>query len=186
MGITGAAGEGNGPVVISAAVSLDGRLADGAGGVGWLDPYPASDFGFDQFIAGVGGVIMGRRSFEAGRKLGPWPYGALPVTVMTHRPLETALPTLQGFEGSVADAIAQMRARAGGAIWLMGGGEIFAQALAARSVDRIDLAIIPVVLGAGPLWAPEGNSQGALQAGFKLATVETKPGGAVRYIMERA
>jgi dihydrofolate reductase len=172
----------SGPVVIAAATSLDGRLADGEGRVGWLDPYQASDFGFDAFLETVGGVIMGRTSYEHGKRLGPWPYKDMPVTVLTHGEGDTQMPTLTWFNGDVSAAVAAMRAKTEKAIWLMGGGQVFAQALAEDVVDRIDLAIIPVILGAGPFWRPPHGAQGA----FRPVLSEMKPSGALRLVMERA
>ena len=70
------------------AVSLDGKIARPDGSVDdWLAAdYPAEDFGFDAFLAGVDAILMGRGSYEAVRRHGDWPYPGKPTTVMTTRP----------------------------------------------------------------------------------------------------
>jgi dihydrofolate reductase len=170
-----------GPIVLSIAASLDGRLADATGGVGFLDPYPAADFAFDDFVADVGAILMGRTSYDRGRELGPWPYGATPVLVLSHRPLDTELSFLQRHEGPISGAINQLRAKTDKTIWIMGGGDVARQALDADLVDRIDLVIVPTVLGAGPLWRPDGG-----QRRFRPVRSTLHGNGAWSIILERA
>lgn len=57
------------------ATSLDGFAADAAGGVGWLAPFEAVDWGYGDFIAEIGTVVLGRRAYEQLPSLAPeWPY----------------------------------------------------------------------------------------------------------------
>lgn len=170
-----------GEVVLSVAASLDGRLADASGRVSFLDPYPASDFAFDDFIANVGAILMGRISYDRGRELGPWPYGATPVLVMSHRPLDTDLHFLKRFDGAIAGAIAQLKAQTDKMVWIMGGGDVARQALDADLVDRIDLVIVPELLGAGPLWRPAGA-----QRKFKPVRTTFHANGALSVVMARS
>ena len=47
------------------AVSADGLIADRNGQVGWLERFGgAADFGFDDFIAHIDALLMGRRTFD--------------------------------------------------------------------------------------------------------------------------
>ena len=46
------------------ATSLDGFIADREGSVEWLAPYDARLYGYDRFLAEVGALIMGRRTYE--------------------------------------------------------------------------------------------------------------------------
>ena len=51
-----------------------------------------------------------------------------------------------------------LKKRSGKDIWLMGGGSLFGSLLDLAMVDTVEVAIIPVVLGAGiPLLPPPAN-----------------------------
>jgi dihydrofolate reductase len=51
--------------------------------------------------------------------------------------------------------VAELRAKPGKDIALFGGGELFRSLLAAGLVDRIEVAVVPVLLGGGiPLLPP--------------------------------
>lgn len=136
------------------AVSRDGFIADAGDGVGWLDPYFSDELGFDEFRAGIGATVVGRRTFD---RFGAGP-GEDPVIVLTHRPLEGAPEHVQAFGGDVRDLAARLRVAlepTGKDVWLLGGG------LAIRSfheeglVDRWELFRIPEELGEGvPLFPP--------------------------------
>jgi dihydrofolate reductase len=116
--------------------------------------------GFD----GVGASVMGRNMFGPVR--GPWgasewngwwgdepPYHH-PVFVVTHH----ARPSLAMAGGTtfhfvtdgVESAIAQALDAAGGAdVRLGGGASVLQQAAAARLIDELHVAVVPVLLGAG-------------------------------------
>ena len=57
------------------ATSLDGFIADREGSVDWLAPYDARLYGYEKFVAEVGALIMGRRTYEMISAIGEdWPY----------------------------------------------------------------------------------------------------------------
>lgn len=53
------------------AASLDGFIGAPDGDVSWLEPYPPKSLGFNEFLAGIGTIIMGRASFEQILEFGP-------------------------------------------------------------------------------------------------------------------
>ena len=67
-------------IVLYIAMSLDGYLADPAGGVDWLtgqDPSWEGDGGYSDFVRTVDTVILGRRTYDQiTTQLSPsaWPY----------------------------------------------------------------------------------------------------------------
>lgn len=125
--------------------------------------------GLDDAVAreiadGVGASILGRRMFGGGDG-GPWdpawrgwwgddPPFHTPVFVLTHHPREP-LEMLGGttfhfVTGGPAEALERATAAAGDLDVRIGGGAATArQYLAAGVVDRIDLQVAPVLLGAG-------------------------------------
>ncbi len=74
-----------------------------------------------------------------------------------------------------AAAVAPLQAQARKDIWLFGGGELFRSFLEAGLVDTVEVAIIPVLLGAGmPLLPPT-----ARRANLELTTHRTYKTGIV-------
>jgi len=142
----------------------------------WRDMNALADgeTGVDNEVAnrafvGVGAWILGRNMFGPVR--GPWPdeswrgwWGDSPpyhtqVFVLTHYPRKP-LAMEGGTEfrfvtGGIHEALAQAREAAGERdIRIGGGAETIRQFLQARLVDRMHVALSPVLLGSGePLWA---------------------------------
>ena len=63
-----------------------------------------------------------------------------------------------------ATAVAALRAERGeGEIWLFGGGTLFRSLLEAGQVDRIDVTVVPILLGGGVPLLPPGGARMALR-----------------------
>lgn len=143
------------------AQSLDGFIAGPNDDLSWLpQPDPsegpdADDGGFGAFLAEVGALLMGRRTFDVVSGFdGPWPYGERPVLVATHRALEADVPFAHAVEGAIEAMVDLARAAAKEKDVYLDGGALVRQALDAGLVDEITLTVVPVVLGAGvPLFA---------------------------------
>ena len=127
--------------------------------------------------AGIYTVLLGRRSYELTQQPGA---PAFPRDLHVYV-FSRTLPAAQHapvtvISDDVGDAVATLRSRPGSDIWLFGGGSLFASLLALDLVDRIELAIMPVLLGGGtPFLGP-----GASQSRLKLTHSETHPNGIVR------
>ena len=103
-------------LIYYAAVSLDGFIAGKDGDVTWLDGFFIPELGFHDFIKRVGGVIMGRRTFDKIAFFGKWPYGELKGTIATHREMDGSFGPVQATEGAqgiYATANAHRPARTG-------------------------------------------------------------------------
>lgn len=59
----------------SAAISLDGFIADDTGGVDWLHAamVPGEGYGLSEFMASIDAVLMGSRTYEKSLELGVMP-----------------------------------------------------------------------------------------------------------------
>jgi dihydrofolate reductase len=73
------------------AVSLDGFIASRDGGVRWLESYDPYDCGFGEFLASVGSIAMGRKSYHQMLEFGAWPYAGKRTVVLTKRPFRGRL-----------------------------------------------------------------------------------------------
>lgn len=59
------------------ACSLDGYIAREDGSIDWLTKYeinPETDYGYSEFYASIGTVLMGRKTYEQVLGFGDWPY----------------------------------------------------------------------------------------------------------------
>jgi dihydrofolate reductase len=125
----------------------------------------ASSAVIEEAQANVGAYVMGRNMFGGGR--GPWPeeppwkgwWGDeppyhTPVYVLTHHPREPLEmdggTTFVFVTDGIRAALERAREAAGEKDVVLGGGaSVIQQYLAAGSIDRFELHIAPIVLGAG-------------------------------------
>lgn len=140
--------------------SLDGCIAGPEHDISFLmefdpDPNAPSGLGFEEFMADVGALLMGRRTYQVPLDYDAWHYGDRPVLVATHHELP---PAPQGgdarpVQGPIEELIAQAKEAAGGKDVYLDGGDLVRQGLDAGLVDELCLTFLPVVLGDGVrLW----------------------------------
>ena len=143
------------------AVSLDGFIADSAGGVGWLQPYEAEDVGFGAFLGEIDAIVSGRRTYDQAGGLGSWPYAGKRMVVLSHRPLAPGAPDgVETYTGNIVSLADALTRETDGDIWLLGGASVAQDFLERNLVDRIELYLIPILLGDGVrLFGPRGHSR---------------------------
>lgn len=151
-----------GLVRVYIATSIDGFIAGPADELDWLgdpspdDVVPPGAVGFGAFMADVGSMLMGRRTYDVVRGMGPdWYYGATPILVRTRRPLDADPPaTARAIEGPIERCLDEALEQAGGRDVYVDGGATVRAALDAGRVDDVIVTMAPVVLGRGvPLFA---------------------------------
>ena len=158
------------------AASLDGYIAGPNGEYDWIPLEPAIDFG--SLFRDVDTVLLGRHSYELVRRdpaAATWPKDArVLVFSRTLRPSDHSGVTVVAEEA--ASLVARLRAElSGGEIWLYGGAALFGSLLAAGQVDRVEVTVIPILLGGGiPLLPP-----GLARASLALQRLEKYPSGQV-------
>jgi dihydrofolate reductase len=151
------------------AASLDGFIAGPKGEYDWIVMDPAIDF--DALYREFDTVVMGRKTFEMMTAQGGT--GAMPgmevVVFSTTLPASTRRG-VRVVNDNVAAEVAALKAKRGRDIWLFGGGALFRSLLDAGLVDTVEIAVMPVLIGAGiPLLPP-----GALST-LKLADQKVLP-----------
>ena len=139
----------------SVAMSLDGYIAGPAGEADWIvmDPEIGSHFG--EFVAQFDTLLVGRRTYDTmaghGGGGGGGPFAGFTILVAS-RTLAAGAGRPKGVTIVAADlpeTLAELRAQPGKDIWLFGGGDLFRSLLSLGLVDTVEVAIIPVLLGAG-------------------------------------
>src|SRR5258705_8696968 len=79
-----ALGEGSTMTVsVFIGTSLDGFIARANGDLDWLPPGGGEPHGYDEFMATVDALVIGRKTFETVLAFDSWPYGEKPVFVLT-------------------------------------------------------------------------------------------------------
>lgn len=133
-------------VRFSVAMSLDGYIAGPNGESDWIVIDP--DIDFEALMGSFDTVLIGRKTYEATRGHGGpgMPEIQSYVFSRTLRPSDCPGVTLSD---SPAETLAQLKAAPGKDVWLFGGGSLFRSLLELGLVDTIELAVIPVLLGAG-------------------------------------
>jgi len=136
------------------ATSVDGYIAGPKGEADWIIRDPEMDFRalFDEFDT----VLLGRRTYEITQSPGapPWPAG-MSVYVFSRTLRQRDHPEATIVAEKLEDTLAALRARSGKDIWLFGGSLLFQSLLGAGLVDTLEVAVSPVLLGAGiPLLPP--------------------------------
>lgn len=133
-------------VILFIATSLDSYIARKNGEVDWL--FTDQDYGYTDFFESIETLLLGRRTYEQLLTFGEYPYGEKEAYVFSRSPRDrdahvsfVAQPPSQ--------FVQELKAQSGGDIWLVGGAELVHELLAASLIDRLILAIHPVILGEG-------------------------------------
>jgi dihydrofolate reductase len=170
-----------GRIVGFIAMSLDGYIAEPGGGLSFLDDYPAESPEYDAFIAGVGTVVMGRDTYDVVRRHMDWPYADKHAIIVTTRPAPDLVPGAEIWSsGEVDGLLAHLRSARlpDGDIWILGGGRLQQAFLDRGAIERLDLFILPEILGGGIPMIPPGAGRRRL----KLLDLGTWGKGVVRAV----
>src|SRR5690606_23908645 len=147
-----------GKVILYIATSLDGFIATADGGVAWLDRYGQGeeDYGYSEFMEGVGSVIVGGKTFRQVQGFGEGAMPGVETYVLTRQGLNGSPgPSTHAYSGDMAALVDELKARSEKNIWLMGGGEVVALFAREGLIDEYMVFVMPVLLGEGvPLFPP--------------------------------
>jgi dihydrofolate reductase len=161
-------------------MSLDGFIARTDGTYDFLhaaENENAGSYGFEEFMATVDALVMGRNTFETVRVFGKWPYGSTPVIVLTTRSPAAAPAgaSVEFMSGEPAEIVARLAARGIDHIYV-DGGETIQRFLRAGLITHLVLSRVPVIIGTGI------SIFGALEKDIQLRHIATRefPGGMVQ------
>lgn len=146
--------------VFETATSLDGFLADEQHSLTWLFAVPHDDVDPGAIIHGMGAVAMGSTTYEwllAHEQILEHPekwdeyFAGRPTFVFSSRELPIPRDADVRLRNATAgEVVAELLEAAGELdVWVMGGGDLAGQFDDAGALDRLQLTVAPVTLGAG-------------------------------------
>ncbi len=143
-------------VSVYIATSLDGFIARKDGALDWLDAANATvpegeDCGFQVFMDSVDTLIMGRKTFEKVLSFGQWPYGKMPVIVLSHHSLSFPIniPDTVSYSSEHPHTLLERLSGEGVQHIYFDGGATIQSFLSDNLIDEMTITVIPVLLGEG-------------------------------------
>ncbi len=149
--------------------SLDGFIARRNGAYDFLPADGGEPHGYDEFMASVDTILIGRKTFEVVLKLPRWPYGDKRVVVLSHSPLDFSgitgrIEQMSGEPGQIAQKLAATGAKD----VYVDGGITVQEFLRAGHIHHLTVTRVPVLIGEGiPLF-------GSVLRDIKLRHVGTR------------
>jgi dihydrofolate reductase len=162
------------------AISLDGFIAGPNGEYDWIADDPTHDL--EAFARQFDTLLMGRLTYELALSQGSMLKSMGMKVVFVSTTLDPSQhPDTTIISTDVAKKVAQLKSQPGKDIWLFGGGALFRTMLDAGLVDRVELAVSPILLGSGVPVLPPGKrcplrlvESTALPSGMMILTYEVK------------
>lgn len=116
---------------------------------------PGVSHGFPEFIEGCDAVVMGRNTFVPALGASRWPWPGLQVFVLTSRPLPAGTPDGVIADGDPAGLAERLRTRGSdGDVHLVGGPRAIRAFHEIGALDRLELVVLPILLGDGVPLSP--------------------------------
>ena len=149
--------------------SVDGFIARPNGDLDFLPPGGGEPHGYNEFIATVDAIVIGRKTFETVLGMEPWPYADKRVVVLSSRQIDlsAARGVVEQMAGAPADILSQLAA-SGTRHAYVDGGTTIQGFLRAGLIQHLFITRVPVLIGNGiPLF-------GALPRDLRLHHVATR------------
>ncbi len=165
-------------VSVFVGTSVDGFIARPNGDLDFLPAGDGEPHGYDEFIASVDALVIGRATFETVLAFPVWPYGSKRVVVLSSRQLDLSAVrggVVEQMAGPPAEIVSKLAASGAHHLYVDGGITIQGF-LRAGLVQRLIITRVPVLIGKGiPLF-------GALPRDLRLRHVATQhyPSGLVK------
>ncbi len=165
-------------VSVFIGTSVDGFIARPNGALDFLPEGGGEPHGYNEFIASVDAIVIGRKTFETVLAFDTWPYGDKRVAVLSSRPVDLSAVrggVVEQMGGPPAEIVSQLAARGIHHLYIDGGVTI-QEFLRAGVIQRLIITRVPVLIGEGvPLF-------GSLPHDIRLRHVATRhyPSGLVQ------
>jgi len=130
--------------------SVDGFIARKDGSFDFLPADGGEPHGYEEFIATVDAIVIGRHTFETVLSFNEWPYGSKRVVVLSSGVLDLSqvkgvVEQMSGEPREIIDALAA----SGSHHLYIDGGITVQRFLRAGLIDRMVITKVPVLIGEG-------------------------------------
>jgi len=165
-------------VSVFVGTSVDGFIARLNGDLDFLPEGGGEPHGYNEFIATVDTIVIGRKTFETVLTFADWPYGDKRVVVLSSRPVDLSAVrggVVEQMAGPPAEIVSKLAASGTQHVYVDGGITIQGF-LRAGLVHRLTITRVPVLIGDGiPLF-------GGLSRDVRLRHIATQhyPSGLVK------
>ena len=141
----------NRKLILYISTSLDGYIAKPNDDLSFLEivQKEGEDYGYNNFIATVDTVILGRKTYD---------WVIKQVTTFPHADKETYIITgiekpkngnINFYNGNLKNLVERLKSETGKNIFCDGGAEVVNELLKNRLIDELIISIIPVLVGNG-------------------------------------
>ena len=130
--------------------SLDGFIARPDGGLDFLPPGGGEPHGYDEFMATVDALVIGRKTYETVMAFDAWPYGNKPTFVLsTHglaaAPVGAVVERMSGTPEEIESRLEHRGIRHA----YVDGGVTMQRFVRAGLIQRLTITRVPVLIGTG-------------------------------------
>ena len=147
-------------VSVFIGVSVDGFIARRDGALDFLPEGGGEPHGYEEFMASVDALVIGRNTFETVLGFPEWPYGKKRVVVLSSKPLDLSAVSggvVEQMSGEPAEIVAKLGATGAQHLYIDGGITI-QRFLQAGLIQRLIITHVPVLIGDGiPLFGTVPN-----------------------------
>ena len=140
-------------------ISVDGFLARPNGELDFLDHGGQEPHGYEEFIATIDALVIGRNTYEIVLAFDTWPYGEKPVFVLSTHDLDPAPAgvVVEHMSGEPSEIASRLDAR-GIEHAYVDGGITIQRFLRAGLIQRLIITRVPILIGEGiPLFGSLPN-----------------------------
>jgi len=138
-------------ISVFVGTSLDGFIARLNDDLDFLPAGGGEPHGYNEFIASVDTLVIGRRTFEKVLTFDAWPYGDKRVVVLSSRPVDLSAAVgavVEQMSGPPAEIVSRLAASGVSNIYLDGGITI-QRFLREGLIQRLIITRVPVLIGEG-------------------------------------
>ena len=130
--------------------SVDGFIARRDGAYDFLGGDETESHGYEEFMARIDTLLIGRNTFDVVAKMQSWPYKGKRVVVLSHRALELAKINahVEQMSGEPTEIAKKLEATGARHVYV-DGGETVQEFLRAGLINDLTITRVPVLIGEG-------------------------------------